>query len=204
MPDPEDRTTSARYVGLSTEDMTLVEEMVAPDQGSKVFGVTPARTKRFLEGMPLSSLAPEPVGAAAKRIGKLLMFGFLEYEFYTIASVACITLSELALNCAVGPAEPCRHVPNLQELLSSARMRGLLPSRITDRQLEALRGLRNDMAHPRGCDLLAPAIAFEMYVTTMDLVNSLFDAAWRSNEPEAVRLIRERYQDLVHAPQAQE
>ena len=192
--------TAVHYNGLTIEDMALVEEMVTPHQSSRVFGMTPANTKRFLEGMPLSALSPEPVRTAAKRIDKLLMFGFLEYEFYTMACDECVRLSELALVGAIGPSDRRKHVPYLKEQLRTARERGLIPQRITEKQLEALWRLRNEAAHPRECHLLPPAIAFESYVVTIDLVNCLFDAEWRSREPEPVRRIRERYQGIFQAP----
>jgi len=191
--------TAVHYNGLTIEDIALVEEMVTPDQSSKVFGMTPANTKRFLEGMPLSAQSPEPVRAAAKRIDKLLMFGFLEYEFYTMACDECVRLSELALVSAIGPTDRRKRVPYLKKQLGIARERGLIPQRITQKQLEALCGLRNEAAHPRECHLLPPAIAFETYVVTIDLVNCLFDAEWRSREPEPVRRIRERYQGIFQA-----
>jgi hypothetical protein len=199
MPEPEDRLTSVRFEGLSIEDLALVKEMVTPDQSSKLFGMTPASTKRFLEGMPLSALSPEPVRAAAKRIDKLLVFGLLEYEFYTMACDECVRLSELALVSAIGPTDRRKRVPYLKKQLGTARERGFIPQRITEKQLEALCGLRNEAAHPRECHLLPPARAFETYVVTIDLVNCLFDAEWRSREPEPVRRIRKRYQGMFQA-----
>lgn len=192
-----------RYEGLTAEDVALVAEMVTPDPASRVFGMTPTGIRQFLTLMPLSAQVPESVSAKAARIRKLLMYGFLEYEFYTIACDECITLSELALNCAVGPTERGKRAPYLRELLSTARKRSLIPPRMTDRQLEALRSLRNDAAHPRECHLLVPAIAFEMYVITIDLVNSLFDEQWRRVEPEPVRRIRERYEDIMRSTPSQ-
>jgi hypothetical protein len=199
MPEPEGHLTTVSLDGLTKEDVALVKEMVAPGQSSKFFGMTPASTKRFLQGMPLSALSPEPVRAAAKRIDKLLMFGFLEYEFYTIACDECVRLSELALASAIGPTDRRKRVPYIKKQLGTARERGLIPQRITEKQLEALWRLRNEAAHPRECHLLPPAIAFETYVITIDLVNCLFDAVWRSHEPEPVRRIRERYQGISQA-----
>ena len=188
--------TAERYEGLTAEDLALVAELVAPDPASRVFGMTPAGTKRFLALMPLTARAPDSVRAKAGRVSKLLMYGFLEYQFYTAACDECITLSELALVCAAGTIERGERVPYLSDLLKAAREQGLIPPRITDQQLKALRELRNDLAHPRECHLLTPAIAFETYVVTMDLVNSLFDEEWRGSEPEPVRRMRQRYENL--------
>ena len=104
----------------------------------------------------------------------VLPYGVLRYEIFTLVHDRSLFVLEQALRERIVQCEPVRPRSGLSTLLKRARELGLLQGQRTKVVEEAIRQLRNDMAHPGGYHLLTPVDTARTLGDLTEIINHLW------------------------------
>ncbi len=164
---PDVRTLRFTPLSLSLQGTMRPEDSFAFIQGR-------------LETTHLDPKVPEDLRKQFDTIRSLHVYGFFVYEFFTIAFSQALFLLEEALKLSFAEQNPGENPPrDLKRLFIWATEAGAGPlARITQiasqEQLDALRQLRNEFAHPSRPTILTPINSAELIKCCVLLLNALW------------------------------